>query len=128
MIDLFRGVQGRLAPDGGFSGMETRMRRLMIMLVVLLAMTADGMCHDLPGNKQDLKFDALMTALDLDNPALVFVYKDGRHQGSSVGFHVAEPGHRKSGTFLPYNTSSDPEAEVLSYRLALGRERDFSGG
>jgi hypothetical protein len=88
------------------------------MMAAVLSMTAAGLCQELPGIKRDRDFDELTKTLDLEQPGLEFVYKTGRHQGSSVGFHIAEPGHRKSATFLPYNSSSDPEAEVVSYRLA----------
>jgi hypothetical protein len=71
-----------------------------------------------PGTKRDLDFDEFMTGVDLEAPNLVFIYKGRKQEGSSVGFHVADPGRRKTGTFVPVNSSSNPEAEVVSYRLA----------
>ena len=94
------------------------MYRLTVLLATLFVMATPTLGQELPGIKADLDFDAMMKTLDLENPALEFLYKSGKHEGSSIGFHIAEPGRRKSGTFAPYNSSSDPEAEVVSYRLA----------
>jgi hypothetical protein len=94
------------------------MPRLIALLIAWLAMSAAGLCQDLPGNKPDRAFDAAMQTFNLDNPSWAFIYKTGKHQGSSIGFHVAEQGGRKGGSFLPFNSSSDPEAEVVNYRLA----------
>lgn len=94
------------------------MRTILAALTAFVVMTSSAFGQDLPGIKADLKFDAALLVIDLENPALEFHYKSGKHQGSSIGFHVAEPGHRKSGTFAPSNTSNNLEAEVVSYRLA----------
>jgi hypothetical protein len=82
----------------------------------------------LPGTAQDIAFDAHMLSVNLEAPNLVFISKGAKQRGSSVGFHVAEPGRRKDGTFVPTNTSSIPEAEVVAYRLArfLGVSRFYN--
>jgi hypothetical protein len=72
----------------------------------------------LPGTAQDLAFDEIMPSVDLEADNLVFLHKGKKHRGSSVGFHVAEPGRRKEATFAPAGSSNNLEAEVVSYRLA----------
>ena len=89
-----------------------------MMLVLMAVLPSAAGAQELPGTRQDRDFDAYVKLLDLEVPSLEFHYKGGRKGGSSVGFHVALPGHRKSGSFVPTNTSSNPEAEVVSYRLA----------
>lgn len=84
----------------------------------MAAMLMPATAQAIPGLPVDLTFDAYVATLDLDNPAFEFLYKAGKHQGSSIGFHVALTGHRKSGTFAPTNTSNVLEAEVVSYRLS----------
>ena len=90
----------------------------LVMLAAVIFTTAQGLCQTVPGTQQDRDFDTFAKTLNLETPSLEFHYKAGRKGGSSVGFHIATPGGRKSGSFVPYNTSSDPEAEVVSYRLA----------
>ncbi len=94
------------------------MRILTALFAACLAMTSAALAQDVPGSQEDLQFDSFAKTLNLENPGLEFTYKSGKHQGSSVGFHIAEPGHRKSGTFAPQNTSNNLESEVVSYRLA----------
>ena len=94
------------------------MRRLMSVLAVVILASTAARAQQVPGIRADIKFDQQVQALDLDNASLEFSYKTGKHQGSSVGFHVSQPGHRKSGTFSPSNTSNNLESEVVSYRLS----------
>ncbi len=96
----------------------TSLVRKLCALCVAAAWSFTAAHAQIPGNEADLKFDRFERTLDLENPAWQFYYKAGKHQGSSVGFHVAEPGHRKSGTFAPQNTSNNLESEVVAYRLA----------
>lgn len=92
--------------------------RTLPALFAAIMWTSTAALAQIPGNGADLKFDRFERKLDLDNPTWQFHYKAGKHQGSSVGFHVSEPGHRKSGTFAPQNTSNNLESEVVAYRLA----------
>jgi hypothetical protein len=111
------------------------MRRSLAGIVVLIALAggaraesvSDITAPGLPGTEQDVAFDVHMQGIDLEAPDLVFIHKGGKQRGASVGFHVAAPGHRKDGTFVPTNSSSIPEAEVVSYRLArfLGVSRFY---
>lgn len=94
------------------------MKRLIATLAVLLLTTASAVSLDLPGNANDRAFDEVMKSLDLERPDLEFHYKVGKNGGSTVGFHVAEPNRSKMGTFTPYGSSNNLEAEVVSYRLA----------
>ncbi len=81
----------------------------------------------IPGIKRDSDFDALMKSVDLEDPALKFIYKKPTSDGSSIGFYIAEGGKPANASFVPTNTSSIPEAEVVSYRLArfLGVSRNY---
>lgn len=92
--------------------------RKLIALLATVAWSSTAAFAQVPGNTADLKFDLFARTLDLDNPTWQFHYKAGHHQGSTVGFHVSQPGHRKSGTFAPQNTSNNLESEVVAYRLA----------
>lgn len=94
------------------------MRKLIVALAVCCALATSALAQDVPGLKRDRKFDELVMMLNLEETGLEFTYKKGKHDGSSVGFHVSQLDRRRSGTFVPYNSSSDPEAEVVSYRLA----------
>ena len=94
------------------------MRKLFIVFAAILSSTTAAFCQDVPGIVADLSFDAFANTLDLENPTLEFTYKAGKHEGSTVGFHVSQPGHRKAGTFAPLARSNNLEAEVVSYRLA----------
>jgi hypothetical protein len=95
-----------------------RTSRLLALFVATAWMTSAAVAQHLPGNSADLKFDKTERKLDLEDRSLEFHYKAGKHQGSSVGFHISKPGHRKSATFAPQNTSSNLESEVVAYRLA----------
>ena len=94
------------------------MRPRIASFAIWVALSTDGICQQLPGTPADLKFDTFTKTLELDDPALVFTYKSGKHEGSSVGFHVSYPGQSRKWTYAPDNTSNNPEAEVVSYRLA----------
>ena len=96
----------------------SKLRIFVLASVVAVQLAVPSLAQDIAGNKADLAFDAAMKTLDLENPTYEFTYKAGKHQGSSIGFHIAEPGHRKSATFAPYNSSNNLESEVVSYRLA----------
>ncbi len=98
--------------------MAMRVQMVFVLLAGFLAVAPAAHGQALPGNSNDLAFDAFVKSLDLEDPGFDFLYKTGKHDGSSIGFHVAEQGQRKIGTFAPYNSSSDPEAEVVTYRLA----------
>ena len=68
------------------------------------------------GTKKDKEFDAELAALDLeDESAYQFTFKT---KGTSIGFKIAQTGKRKSGLFLPENTATHLEGEVVSYRLS----------
>jgi hypothetical protein len=92
------------------------MPRYPFLIPILLFWVSCSAAQDLPGNELDLRFEQYMQGLDLEDLAdYDFSYKKG---GTSIGIKIAEHGHRKSGAFVPPNSSSDPEAEVVSYRLA----------
>ncbi len=91
------------------------MQRIVQTLLVLLLMTTACFGQELPGIKRDRQFDALMKYVDLERLDHKFVYKKS---GSSVGLVILDPSGSKVANFVPYNSSSDPEAEVVSYRLA----------
>lgn len=70
----------------------------------------------LPGNDRDKEFDAEVAALDLeDSAAYQFTFKT---KGTSIGFKVARTGKRNRGLFLPENSATHLEGEVIAYRLA----------
>ena len=79
------------------------------------------------GTKRDLDFDALMKTVDFDDPALRLDYKKPTSDGSSIGVFIGRGDKPASASFVPTNTSSVPEAEVVSYRLArfLGVSRNY---
>lgn len=81
----------------------------------------------LPGIKRDLAFDALMKTIDLEDPSLRLLFKKPTPDGSSVGMHIAKGDNPPGASFVPTNSSSIPEAEVVSYRLAqfLGVSRNY---
>jgi hypothetical protein len=80
-----------------------------------------------PGTKRDLAFDALMKTIDLDDPQWRLDYKQPTSDGSSIGVFIGKGSEPTDRSFVPTNSSSIPEAEVVSYRLArfLGVSRNY---
>lgn len=91
------------------------------------AATETALAQQVPGTKRDLAFDAMMTTLDLDDPSLRLDYKKPTSDGSSIGVYIGRGDKPANASFVPTNTSSVPEAEVVSYRLArfLGVSRNY---
>ncbi len=94
-IDVNRGTWKRLVDAAGLSNQTSDL---------------------LIGTAQDKEFDAQVTALDLeDKNAYQFTFKT---KGTSIGFKVAQTGKRNSGLFLPENSATHLEGEVVAYRLS----------
>lgn len=91
------------------------------------SVSTPALAQPLPGIKRDLDFDALMTTIDLDDPSLRLEYKQPTSDGSSIGVYIGKGDAPTDASFVPTNTSSAPEAEVVSYRLArfLGVSRIY---
>ena len=107
------------------------MRRLMRLAAagcVLVAMPGTmALAQTVPGLKRDLDFDAMMKTVDLDDPSWRLEYKKPTSDGSSIGMFIGKGDTPTDRSFVPTNTSSVPEAEVVSYRLArfLGVSRIY---
>lgn len=86
-----------------------------------------ALAQSAPGTKRDLAFDADMKTVDLDDPGLRLDYKMPTSDGSSIGFFIGRGDKPTDASFVPTNSSSIPEAEVVSYRLArfLGVSRNY---
>ena len=95
------------------------------LLVAGLSIAA--VAQSVPGTKRDLDFDAVMKTVDLDDPSLRLEYKKPTSDDSSIGFYIGKGDKPTNASFVPTNTSSIPEAEVVSYRLArfLGVSRNY---
>lgn len=97
--------------------------------VMCLAMTASpgAFAQPVPGLKRDLDFDTYIKTVDLDDPSLRLEYKKPTSDGSSIGVYIGRGDKPTNASFVPTNTSSIPEAEVVSYRLArfLGVSRNY---
>lgn len=83
-------------------------------------LAADGTSPEestgIPGTRDDKEFDRIVVGLNLeDDKRFVFHPKTG---GTSIGFKVSRPDKRKSGLFLPENSATHLEGEVVSYRLS----------
>ncbi len=80
------------------------------------SITVPAALPPLPGGKLDIEFDTELAALDLeDSGKYQFTFKT---TGTSIGFKVAADGGRNSGLFLPENSATHLEGEVVAYRLA----------
>ena len=74
------------------------------------------MAQSIPGNEEDIKFDSKVLGLDLEQSEVYrFTFKT---KGTSIGFKVGKVGKRNSGLFLPENSSTHLEGEIVSYRLS----------
>ncbi len=95
--------------------------------ILAVALSAMATAQTLPGTKRDLVFDALVKTVDLDDPSLRLEYKQPTSDGSSIGFFIGKGNQPTDASFVPTNSSSIPEAEVVSYRLArfLGVSRIY---
>jgi len=72
--------------------------------------------NGIPGTRNDKEFDRVIVGLNLeDDRRFVFHPKTS---GTSIGFKVSRPDKRKSGLFLPENSATHLEGEVVSYRLS----------
>lgn len=102
-------------------------KRASLALMISLAAVVAAKAQSLPGLKRDLDFDAMMKSVDLDDPVVRLEYKLPTSDGSSIGVHIGREGKPADASFVPTNTSSKPEAEVVSYRLArfLGVSRNY---
>ena len=100
---------------------------VMIGFGIVAASSNFANAQSVPGSKRDLDFDAHMKTVDLDNPSLNLVYKKPTSDGSSIGVFIAQGDKPADASFVPTNTSSIPEAEVVAYRLArfLGVSRIY---
>jgi hypothetical protein len=102
--------------------------RLATISYILAAVSSTvALSQTLPGTKRDLDFDALMKTVDLDDPSIRLEYKRPTSDGSSIGVFIGKGEQPTDASFVPANTSSIPEAEVVSYRLArfLGVSRTY---
>jgi hypothetical protein len=95
---------------------------------ILVAATSTlAFAQTVPGTKRDLDFDAIMKTVNLDDPTLRLEYKQPTSDGSSIGVFIGKGDKPTNASFVPLNSSSIPEAEVVSYRLArfLGVSRIY---
>ncbi len=112
------------------SGRRAAIQRCTVSLALAIlaaAMSVTVRAQSLPGSKCDLVFDAAMKSVDLDDPTMVFTYKEPTSGGSSIGLHITKGDGSSPASFVPTNTSSKPEAEVVAYRFArfLGVSRNY---
>lgn len=107
--------------------MRMVLRATALGAAVLMAGAGFCLAQGVPGLKRDLDFDAAMRSVDLDDPGLTLHYKLPTSDGSSVGFFIGRGDNPPNASFVPTNSSSIPEAEVVSYRLArfLGVSRNY---
>lgn len=90
--------------------------RFLVVLCFVSFFPSNGISQVLPGTKDDLSFDKEVSKLDLeDSDSWEFHRKTG---GTSIGFKISKIGGRNRGLFLPRNSSTDLEGEVVSYRLS----------
>ena len=111
----------------GVEGMLKLVRLALAICLLAGALSEIALAQQVPGTQRDLAFDALMKTVDLDDPALRLDYKNPTSDGSSIGVFVGRGDKPAGASFVPTNTSSVPEAEVVSYRLArfLGVSRNY---
>ena len=99
-------------------GSTMGMRQATLSFVFMIATSSVVLAQPIPGLKRDLDFDAHMKTVDLDDPVLRLDYKKPTSDGSSIGLFIGKGDKPTDRSFVPTNTSSIPEAEVVSYRLA----------
>ncbi len=93
--------------------MRTTLLRLTLPAIALSATLS---LAEIPGNEDDKKFDDFVKNLDLEaSESYEFHFKDS---GTSVGFKISEPDKRKKGMFVPENSATHLEGEVIAYRLS----------
>ena len=112
----------------GFGFVMLKFKAVAIVLCVGSALTSTlAHAQSVPGNKRDLDFDAALKTIDLDDPSWRLEYKQPTSDGSSIGLFIGKGDKPTDRSFVPTNTSSVPEAEVVSYRLArfLGVSRNY---
>ncbi len=107
--------------------MRTSFPRAALGCFITAATSTLALAQTVPGTKRDLAFDALMKAVNLDDPTLRLEYKKPTSDGSSIGVFIGKGNTPTDASFVPLNSSSIPEAEVVSYRLArfLGVSRIY---
>jgi hypothetical protein len=114
-----------------FAGRLVEMRHKFKTAVFVCILATFGTCSAqaqmVPGLKRDLDFDAHVKTIDLDDSSLRLDYKKAAAGGSSLGLFIGVGDQPTDRSFVPTNTSSNPEAEVVSYRLArfLGVSRSY---
>jgi hypothetical protein len=107
--------------------MRISIQRTVLSGLVAVATSTLALAQTVPGTKRDLDFDAIMKTVNLDDPTLRLEYKQPTSDGSSIGVFIGKGDKPTNASFVPLNSSSIPEAEVVSYRLArfLGVSRNY---
>ena len=102
-------------------------RALSLSAILFVTTSTLALAQTVPGTKRDLDFDQMMKTVDLDDPALRLEYKKPTSDGSSIGVFIGVGDKPTDRSFVPTNSSSIPEAEVVSYRLSrfLGVSRNY---
>jgi hypothetical protein len=106
---------------------STHLRRAVLGAFLTFVAATSSVAQSVPGTKRDLDFDTMMKTVDLDDPSIRLEYKKPTSDGSSIGVFIGKGTLPTDASFVPTNTSSIPEAEVVSYRLArfLGVSRNY---
>lgn len=87
------------------------MKYLLLLALLPLSAFAD---LDFETLKRDTKFADFMSSVDLDSSSFTLNYKDS---GTSVGMKIEQNGE-KVGKWVPTNSATNPEAQVVSYYIA----------
>ena len=91
------------------------MKKFILFIFAIAAFSAQAHVAELiPTAEQDIQFMEFVKALDPNSPACSLSYKDS---GTSVGMKLKLNGE-KAGKWVPRNSATDPEAQVVSYHLA----------
>jgi hypothetical protein len=85
-----------------------------LLAVAVLAMVSFAHAQEFQTTNTDLKFEELMSSLNVNAPNITFEYKN---TGTSVGMKIERDG-KKIGKWAPNQSATNVEGQVVAYHLA----------
>ena len=86
---------------------------LLGLILTSVAQATDIKAQEFQILDRDREFETMLAQLDLESSTFTLEYKS---TGTSLGFKVYS-GEKSFGKFLPLNEGTNPEAQIVSYRL-----------